>query len=42
VRHGFGAAQRYFTQRMWDFFAEQPLSDRQTGAGLNTKDVKRR
>jgi dipeptidyl aminopeptidase/acylaminoacyl peptidase len=42
ARHGFGSAQPYFTQRMWDFFAEHLLSDRQTGADLNTKDVKRR
>ncbi len=25
ARHGFGAAQPYFTQRMWDFFAEHLL-----------------
>src|SRR5205823_7144878 len=42
ARHGFGAAQPYFTQRTWDFFAEHLLSDRQTGADINTKDVKRR
>jgi dipeptidyl-peptidase 4 len=42
ARHGFGAAQPYFTQRMWDFFAEHLLNDRQTGADINTRDVKRR
>jgi dipeptidyl aminopeptidase/acylaminoacyl peptidase len=42
ARHGFGAAQPYFTQRMWDFFAEHLLNDRQTGADIGTKDVKRR
>ncbi len=31
-RHGFGVAQPYFTDRMWDFFAEHLLSDRQTTA----------
>jgi hypothetical protein len=31
-RHGFGVAQPYFTDRMWDFFAEHLLSDRQTNA----------
>jgi dienelactone hydrolase len=40
--HGFGAAQPYFTQRMWDFFAEHLLADRQTGADINLKDVKRK
>ena len=42
ARHGFGPAQPYFTQRMWDFFAENLLSDRQTGPDINTKDVKRK
>ncbi|HSQ55462.1 MAG TPA: DPP IV N-terminal domain-containing protein [Gemmata sp.] len=42
ARHGFGAAQPYFTQRMWDFFAEHLLNDRQTGADINEKDVKRK
>jgi dipeptidyl aminopeptidase/acylaminoacyl peptidase len=42
ARHGFGVAQPYFTQRMWDFFAEHLLNDRQTGADINTRDVKRR
>jgi hypothetical protein len=42
ARHGFGAAQGYFNQRMWDFFAEHLLSDRQTKADILDKDVKRR
>lgn len=42
ARHGFGVAQPYFTQRMWDFFAEHLLDDRQTGADINIKDVKRK
>jgi dipeptidyl-peptidase 4 len=40
ARHGFGPAQPYFTDRMWDFFAEHLLNDRQTSA--NSKErVKR-
>jgi dipeptidyl-peptidase 4 len=35
-RHGFGIAQPYFTDRMWDFFAEHLLNDRQTNA--NSKE----
>lgn len=42
ARHAYGVAQPYFTQRMWDFFAEHLLNDRQTGADINLKDVKRR
>ncbi|MDY3555472.1 DPP IV N-terminal domain-containing protein [Gemmata sp. JC717] len=42
ARHGFGVAQPYFNQRMWDFFAEHLLGDRQTGADINIKDVKRK
>ncbi len=42
ARHGFGVAQPYFTQRMWDFFAEHLLDDRQTGADIHNKDVKRK
>ncbi|MCS6896634.1 MAG: S9 family peptidase, partial [Nitrospira sp.] len=33
-RHGFGDYQPYFTQRMWDYFAEHLLQDRQTAADL--------
>jgi dipeptidyl aminopeptidase/acylaminoacyl peptidase len=36
-RHGFGDYQPYFTQRMWDFFADHLLGDRQTGADIYTK-----
>ena len=42
ARHGFGSAQPYFTQRMWDFFAEHLLSDRQTNADIQQREVKRR
>jgi dipeptidyl aminopeptidase/acylaminoacyl peptidase len=42
ARHGFGPAQPYFTQRMWDFFAEHLLNDRQTKADINERDVRRR
>jgi dienelactone hydrolase len=33
-RHGFGTAQRYFNQRMMEFFAEHLLGDRRTGADI--------
>jgi len=33
-RHAFMDYQPYFTQRMWDFFAEHLLGDRQTSADL--------
>jgi dipeptidyl aminopeptidase/acylaminoacyl peptidase len=36
-RHGFGAAQPYFTQRMWDFFADHLIGDRQTGTDILEK-----
>ncbi|HUR53270.1 MAG TPA: prolyl oligopeptidase family serine peptidase, partial [Gemmataceae bacterium] len=42
ARHSFGQATPYFTQRMWDFFAEHLLSDRQTGADINDTNVKRK
>ena len=42
ARHGFGPAQPYFTQRMWEFFALHLLDDRQTGADINTKETKRK
>jgi dipeptidyl-peptidase 4 len=32
--HGFGTYQPYFTQRMWEYFAEHLLDDRPTGADL--------
>jgi dipeptidyl aminopeptidase/acylaminoacyl peptidase len=40
-RHGFGDYQPYFTQRMWDFFAEHLLGDRQTNVDIFDKDKKR-
>jgi dipeptidyl aminopeptidase/acylaminoacyl peptidase len=36
-RHGYADYQPYFTQRMWDFFAEHLLNDRQTGADILEK-----
>lgn len=42
AQHSFGVATPYFTQKMWDFFAEHLLEDRQTGADINNKDVKRK
>lgn len=36
-RHGFADAQPYFQQRMWDFFADHLLGDRQTGADIYEK-----
>jgi dipeptidyl aminopeptidase/acylaminoacyl peptidase len=36
-RHGFADYQPYFTQRMWEFFAEHMLNDRQTSADILDK-----
>jgi dipeptidyl aminopeptidase/acylaminoacyl peptidase len=36
-RHGFADYQPYFQQRMWDFFADHLLGDRQTGADIYEK-----
>ena len=36
-RHGFGSAQKYFEQRMWEFFADHLLHDRHTGADIFDK-----
>jgi dipeptidyl aminopeptidase/acylaminoacyl peptidase len=36
-RHGFADYQPYFTHRMWDFFADHLLGDRQTGADILEK-----
>jgi dipeptidyl aminopeptidase/acylaminoacyl peptidase len=36
-RHAYGDYQPYFTQRMWDFFADHLLGDRQTGADIYEK-----
>jgi dipeptidyl-peptidase-4 len=38
-RHGFGTMQPYFTQRMWDFFSDHLLGDRQNGADILEKKV---
>lgn len=35
--HGFGPAQPYFTQRMWDFFADHLLNHRSTSADIGDK-----
>lgn len=42
ARHGFGVAQPYFTDRMWDFFAEHLLDDRQTNADIKVREPKRK
>ena len=42
ARHGFGIAQPYFTDRMWDFFAEHLLDDRQTKADIKERDSKKK
>jgi hypothetical protein len=36
-RHGFGDYGPYFTQRLWEFFAEHLLGDRQSGADIYDK-----
>jgi dipeptidyl aminopeptidase/acylaminoacyl peptidase len=41
-RHGFADYQPYFTQRMWDFFADHLLGDRQAGADILEKQNDRR
>src|SRR5690606_12840295 len=38
ARHSFGAANEYFRQRMFEYFAEHLLCDRQTGADIMRKD----
>src|SRR5262249_53298751 len=37
-RHAFADYQPYFTQRMWDFFADPLPGDRQTGADILDKN----
>jgi dipeptidyl aminopeptidase/acylaminoacyl peptidase len=39
-RHGFGTASPYFNQRMWDFFSDHLIGDRQTGADILEKKEK--
>jgi dienelactone hydrolase len=36
-RHGYGQEQAYFQQRLWDFFADHLLGDRQIGADVYEK-----
>jgi hypothetical protein len=36
-RHGFADAAPYFNQRLWEFFADHLLGERQTGADLYEK-----
>jgi len=36
-RHAFGNYQPYFTQRMWEFFADHLLGERPIGADINDK-----
>ena len=38
ARHGFGAANGYFNQMKWEFFAEHLLGDHQRGADIHSKD----
>ena len=42
ARHGFGPAQPYFTDRMWDFFAEHLLDDRQTKSDIKERESKKK
>ena len=37
ARHGFGPAQAYFTQRMWEYFTEHLLGDYQSAADITRK-----
>jgi dipeptidyl aminopeptidase/acylaminoacyl peptidase len=39
--HGFADYQPYFTQRMWEYFAEHLLDDRPTGADIYDRREKR-
>jgi len=41
-RHAFADYQPYFTQRMWDFFADHLLNDRQTNADILEKQEHKR
>jgi dipeptidyl aminopeptidase/acylaminoacyl peptidase len=41
-RHGFGDYQPYFQQRMWDFFADHLLGDRQMSADIYDKQEHQR
>jgi len=39
--HGFADFQPYFTQRMWEYFAEHLLDDRSSGADLYDRKERR-
>src|SRR5439155_24849238 len=39
-RHGFGTSQPYFNQRMWDFFSDHLIGDRQNSADILEKKGK--
>jgi dipeptidyl aminopeptidase/acylaminoacyl peptidase len=41
-RHAFGDYQPYFQQRMWDFFVEHLIGERQTSANIYEKGATRR
>jgi dipeptidyl aminopeptidase/acylaminoacyl peptidase len=38
-RHAFGDASPYFNQRLWEFFADHLLGERQTGADIYEKQT---
>ena len=40
--HAFGDYQPYFTQRMWEYFAEYLLNDKQMSADMNIRTPSRR
>jgi dipeptidyl aminopeptidase/acylaminoacyl peptidase len=39
-RHGYSTLQPYFNQRMWDFFSDHLLGDRQSGSDITEKKGK--
>ena len=41
ARHGYGRARRYFTHRMWEYFAEHLLGDTQPGADILDKSTRK-
>jgi hypothetical protein len=41
-RHGYGDYQPYFQQRMWDFFVENLMGERQSSANIYEKGANRR
>jgi len=40
ARHSYGAAQDYFRQRLFEYFAEHLLGDREAGADITRKDAR--